>query len=157
MPWSRTFLLWIVQQLGLGMSHSGLLAPFLQHPPGSWTSSLYTDWHCATAYVASSSTYYGLSPVGPSIGRLMDGCLGIGWAATRVPYAEQYDLHWRPSRHRATRTTNRVYFFVILTWVSQFPTLYRSHTAIAQFTPCMSSEKVPCCGRVCVCETSEQM
>ena len=156
MPWPRTFLLWIVQQLGLGMSHSGLLAPFLWHSLGSWTSSVYTDWHRATAYIGIPSTYYGLSPTGPSTGRRMDGCIGIGRAATRVPFAEQYGLQWRSSRHWAKGTTDRVYFFVILRQVSRFSKLYRSHTTMVQFTRCMSSKKYPAAAG-CVCETSEQM
>ena len=132
------------------MSHSGLLAPFLQYSSGSWTSSLYTHWHCAAAHFACFPTYYGPSPTGSSIGRLMDGCSGIGRVATRVPFAEQYEVHWRSSRHRATRSTKRTYFLVILNRVSPLSTLYRSHIAILQFVPCMSSGKSTLPGRVCV-------
>ena len=71
----------------------------------------------------------------------MDGCFGIGRVATRVPFAEQYDVHCRSSRHRATRSTKRTYFLVILNRVSPLSTLYRSHIAILQFVPCMSSGK----------------
>ena len=119
MPWPWTFFLRNVQQLGLGMPYSGLLAPFLRHSLGSWISSLCTDRHRAASYIGIPSTYYGLSPTGSSTGRRMDGCIGIGRATTRVPFAEQYDLHWRSSRHWAKGPTDRVDFFVILKQVSR--------------------------------------
>ena len=119
MPWPWTFLLRVVQQLGLGMPYSELLAPFLRHSLGSWISSLCTDRHRAASYIGIPSTYYGLSPTGSSTGRRMDGCIGIGRATTRVPFAEQYDLQWRSSRHWAKGPTDRVDFFVILRQVSR--------------------------------------
>ena len=155
MPWPWTFFLRTVQQLGLGMPYSGLLAPFLRHSLGSWISSLCTDRHRAASYIGIPSTYYGLSPTGSSTGRRMDGCIGIGRATTRVPFAEQYDLHWRSSRHWAKGPTDRVDFFVILKHEPAFE-LYRSHTTMVQSRRCMSSKKYPAAAG-CVCETSEQM